>query len=194
MLSHYDDVRAAHSDYIEAGAEVIITNTFAAGPHLLDKAGLGGQMERINRRAVEAARAARDEVAEMPVAIAGSMHAWIDPHDSIDAARLCEGFRRHADLLAEAGGELVALEMCERSDYTMLMIEAALATGLAVWLGMSCRRNKATGNINGRINANVDLAQSVAELAQTGVGEILPAHECVTALRRGFCSAGRRRS
>ena len=31
LLTHPDVVRAAHADYIRAGAEVIIANTFAAG-------------------------------------------------------------------------------------------------------------------------------------------------------------------
>ena len=41
VASHPEIVRQVHLDYIQAGAEVIITNTFASGRHLLRAAGRG---------------------------------------------------------------------------------------------------------------------------------------------------------
>ena len=133
MLSDPEVVRAAHADYISAGAEVIITNTFAAGPYLLGQAGLGDEMAGINKGAVEVARQARDEAAHGPVAIAGSMCPWVGMGEELpDAESLSEGFRVQADLLAEAGVELIALEMCSHPVYSRLITEAAVATGLPV--------------------------------------------------------------
>ena len=59
-LTHPDTVRRVHESYLEAGADVIITNTFATCRHVLDGAGLGDETAAINRRAVELAREARD--------------------------------------------------------------------------------------------------------------------------------------
>ncbi|HEX5692919.1 MAG TPA: homocysteine S-methyltransferase family protein, partial [Roseiflexaceae bacterium] len=39
--THPDIVRAVHEDYIRAGADVIITNTFSTARHVLETAGLG---------------------------------------------------------------------------------------------------------------------------------------------------------
>ena len=79
--THPDTVRRVHESYLEAGADVIITNTFATCRHVLDGAGLGDETVAINRRAVELAREARDRVSpDRPVAVAGSMSntvAWI---------------------------------------------------------------------------------------------------------------------
>ena len=47
LLSHPEIVREAHADYIRAGAQVVTTNTFAAGRSLLDGAGLGEQVAKI---------------------------------------------------------------------------------------------------------------------------------------------------
>ena len=40
LIEHPDKVRQAHRDYIDAGAEVIITNTFGASPHMLNACAL----------------------------------------------------------------------------------------------------------------------------------------------------------
>lgn len=72
--------------------------------------------------------------------------------------------------MAEEGVDLIALEMCGRLDHSALITEAVVATGLPVWLGMSCQRDAETGDLTGFDQPEVDLAQSVAALAQTGVG------------------------
>ena len=41
VVTHPDVVREAHADYIRAGAEVIITNTFGMARHVLETAGYG---------------------------------------------------------------------------------------------------------------------------------------------------------
>ena len=78
---HPDTVRQVHESYLEAGADVVTTNTFATCRHVLEGAGLGDETVAINRRAVELAREARNRVApDRPVAIAGSMSntvAWL---------------------------------------------------------------------------------------------------------------------
>ena len=88
VLSHPDVVQAIHADYITAGAEVIIANTFAAGHQLLARAGLRDEMWNINTGAVELAIQARDDAAQQDVAIAGSMSPWIAAAISIFASIL----------------------------------------------------------------------------------------------------------
>jgi hypothetical protein len=72
-LTHDHIVQEIHEDYIRAGADVIIANTYAAARLPLERAGYGDRVVEANRRAVRAAREARDRVADRPVAIAGSM-------------------------------------------------------------------------------------------------------------------------
>ena len=73
--THPEVVRAVHTAYIHAGAEVIIANTFGTARSLLQAAGIGNEFERINRRAVELAFEARDAAGKsaVDVAIGGSL-------------------------------------------------------------------------------------------------------------------------
>jgi 5-methyltetrahydrofolate--homocysteine methyltransferase len=55
-LTHPDRVRAIHQAYADAGAEVLLTNTFLANPSHLDDFGLEDRLGEINRSAVRLAR------------------------------------------------------------------------------------------------------------------------------------------
>ena len=148
--THPDTVRRVHESYLEAGADVIITNTFATCRHVLEGAGLGDETVAINRRAVELAREARDKVApDRPVAIAGSMSntvAWLpgtvgpDPAYLPSPEREAANYREMADTLAEAGCDLLVMEMMMDVERATRVTEAALATGLPVWAGISTSR------------------------------------------------------
>ena len=149
-FTHPDTVRRVHESYLEAGADVITTNTFATCRHVLEGAGLGDEAVAINRRAVELAREARDRVAsDRPVAIAGSMSntvAWLpgsvgpDPAYLPSPEREAANYREMADTLAEAGCGLLVMEMMMDVERATRVTEAALATGLPVWVGISTSR------------------------------------------------------
>ena len=146
--THPDIVRRVHEEYIRAGAEVITANTFATCRHVLAGAGLDQETEAINRRAIELACEARANAAPgRPVWVAGSMSnmaAWIDGTISPDPRYLpgrdeeAANYREVADIFAEAGADLLLLEMMSDIDHASLCLEAALATGLPVWVGVSC--------------------------------------------------------
>lgn len=140
-LTEYDLLRTIHSDYIAAGADIITTNTFATTRFVLAAAGRDDDFAAINTRAVAAAREAR-EAGGRDVTIAGSMsclpprfdvHAY--PAEHIERAAYLE----LAETLAEAGAELLLLEMMQETRHAPLACEAARAVGLPVWLGVSCR-------------------------------------------------------
>jgi 5-methyltetrahydrofolate--homocysteine methyltransferase len=57
-LRHPERVLAIHAAYVRAGAACLLTNTFQSNPVALARHGLEGQLEAINRAAVELARSA----------------------------------------------------------------------------------------------------------------------------------------
>jgi len=142
-LGHAEILREIHEDFIRAGAEVIITNTFATARHSLAPIGHGDDVERANRLAVEVAREARERVAERDVAVAGSMSDFMtdkgNPEWSRDSC-LRATYREQAEILAQAGVDLLALEMMQEPEIAVPAIEAGVDTGLPVWVGCSCRR------------------------------------------------------
>lgn len=144
LVTHPEVVREVHEDYIRAGADVIITNTFPAARHVLEPAGLGGRFRELNVRAVELAREARENAAKDEVWVAGSISTFSARHDNSLAptgqvARA--NYREQAEVLAEAGVDLIALEMMRDIEQATYAVEAAVSTGLPVWIGFSCKRN-----------------------------------------------------
>jgi methionine synthase I (cobalamin-dependent) len=140
-LTHYETLVGVHRDFIDAGAEVVITNTFATHRFVLAAAGLADRFDAIQKATVGAARAAASN-AGGNVAIAGSMSClppgfdarnYPSPRDE-EAA-----YRELAERLATLGVDLIALEMMQDQRHASLAFDAALATGLPVWLGLCCR-------------------------------------------------------
>jgi S-methylmethionine-dependent homocysteine/selenocysteine methylase len=136
--THPETVRAVHEDFIRAGADVIITNTYSTARHVLETAGLGERVRAMNMRAVALAQTARAEAAGgRPVAIAGSVSSFRITRTTPGQAEA--GYREQAEMLAEAGVDLIMLEMMYGPEQATPAIRAAVATGLPTWVGFSCR-------------------------------------------------------
>ena len=144
MLSHPEMVRGVHERYIQAGAEAIITNTFSSARHMLEPGGLGLEVRNINLKAVELAREARDAAAKSPVALVGSICEWAhDEHPTWNSPEVVgRAAAEQAEILAEAGVDILAVEMCERVELSDVVTEAVMSIGLPVWLGVSARRHR----------------------------------------------------
>jgi S-methylmethionine-dependent homocysteine/selenocysteine methylase len=133
-------VRRVHEDYVRAGADVLITNTFMSGQGPMERAGAGERFALANRNAVGAAREAALD-ADRPIVIAGSVSvtrlgAPEAVADGDEHRALRDGYARQMELLAQEGVDLIALEMVDHPRYAEPAVEAALATGLPVWLGL----------------------------------------------------------
>jgi S-methylmethionine-dependent homocysteine/selenocysteine methylase len=137
-LTAIDTVRSIHDENLAAGADVITTNTFMSGPGPMDRAGASDRFAEGIRNAVRVATEAA-QGADHPVAIAGSVscETWAEPRTD---RRLRDDYALQIDLLAESGVDLIALEMVTDEERGRPALEAALASGLPVWVGFSMRR------------------------------------------------------
>jgi homocysteine S-methyltransferase len=140
-LSHPDILRQVHLDYIKAGAEVVISNTFATHMHALEDAGEAEHFEAYNRRGVELAREAVDASGKSGVLVAGGISYWSWSKRLSTADKIGEPAARQARIMADAGADLIMLEMMVDLDRMAVTIEAALTCGLPVWVGLSCKPN-----------------------------------------------------
>ena len=142
LITHPDTVREVHEDYIRAGADVITTNTFATARHVLEPAEMGEQFRELNTRAVTLAKQARENAADRPVFIAGSISTFTARYDysyEPRAEKARANYREQAEVLAESGVDVIALEMMRDLEQTTYALEAAVGTRLPIWVGYSCK-------------------------------------------------------
>ena len=115
-----ETVVSVHVGYIQAGAELIETNTFGANRAKLAAKGLGDEVERINSEAVKLAREAR-EVAGGDVFVAGSIGPLGDGAAVADRAA---AYAEQASALAARGVDLFMVETFYELDDLATAIDA----------------------------------------------------------------------
>jgi len=108
-LSRPDLVKAIHRDYVDAGAEIVETNTFGANPVKLSAYGLAERTEEINAAAARLARAAVDGRASVAGAI-GPLGIRVEPYGPTSLDEAVAHFRTQARGLLEGGVDGFVLE------------------------------------------------------------------------------------
>ncbi|MFW6381257.1 MAG: homocysteine S-methyltransferase family protein [Bacillota bacterium] len=108
-LTHPEQVKQVHTDYLEAGSDILQTNTFGANRKKLAQAGLESNIKAINQQAVRLVR----QSAGSRVYISGTIGPTgylINPLGELDFAEAVAVFGEQARLLAEAGVDLINIE------------------------------------------------------------------------------------
>ncbi|MGB7025327.1 MAG: bifunctional homocysteine S-methyltransferase/methylenetetrahydrofolate reductase [Candidatus Acidiferrales bacterium] len=114
-----------HQTYLEAGAQIIETNTFGANRHKLAALGLGDRAGEFNHRGVKIAREAR-EAARHEVLIAGSIGplGTLRQGKQLPPDEIHEIFREQAAALEERGVDLYILETFSELEEILDAIDA----------------------------------------------------------------------
>lgn len=118
VVSRPDVVTDIHKKYLEAGADIIETNTFGGTPIVLAEYGIEARTVELNRAAAQLARRAADEFStpSKPRFVAGSMGPTtkaITVTGGVTFAQLREAFREQARGLIEGGVDVLLLETCQ---------------------------------------------------------------------------------
>jgi S-methylmethionine-dependent homocysteine/selenocysteine methylase len=144
--THPEIVQAVHEDYLRAGAEIITANTFATSALSFNHYKRDDDVLRLDALAVSIAKAAAEG---SDVIVAGSMSTMRPVYPGTDRSNLdvnwSEGdakklFGRKAENLRACGVDMIIMEMMRDSDLSQWACEAALETGLPVWIGLSVER------------------------------------------------------
>ena len=135
-LRYPDRMADIYRAYVEAGADVLTTNTFGGNLIRLDRAGLTDRVVEINRGAAEQARAAAGDRAW----VAGDMGQsgdFLEPLGDVSWSTMSEAFRVQAECLAEGGADLLLCETFSDLNEVQIAIDAARSTGLPVFATMT---------------------------------------------------------
>lgn len=108
-LTMPDVVASVHREYIAAGADIIIANTFGANRFKLSHYELQDRLVEINIRAVEIAREAAGSVAYVGGSI-GPTGQFVEPLGEVSFERMKAVFHEQAEALISAGVDLISLE------------------------------------------------------------------------------------
>ncbi len=109
-LSQPDLIRGIHQEYLQAGAEIIETNTFGANSFRLSKHGCVDKLAEINRKGVRLAREAAKSFDALVAGAVGPLGIRIEPLGKIALAEAREAFRQQIAALNEEQVDLIILE------------------------------------------------------------------------------------
>jgi 5-methyltetrahydrofolate--homocysteine methyltransferase len=110
--------------YLEAGAEVITTNTFGGSAVKLAHYGLADRTEEVNRAGVAAIRGVCAGKAWISGSV-GPSGAILKPYGDAEPAALLRGFERQVQGLAEGGVDLLCIETMTDLAEAKLAVTAA---------------------------------------------------------------------
>lgn len=142
LFSSPEVIQKIHEDYIEAGAEIIITNTFSTTERVLSKKGVGGKAREATVRACQLAVQSRKATeSEDKVAIAGSVAPLEDCYSPELTPPDSELKKEHGDfaLYLKAGGvDFILIETMITIRETLAACEAAKSVGLPIAVSFCC--------------------------------------------------------
>jgi 5-methyltetrahydrofolate--homocysteine methyltransferase len=126
-INRSEQIRAIHRSYIQAGAQVILTNSFGGARFRLKLHNLQDRVAELNRAAAANARAEADSVSH-PVIVAGSMGPtgeMVEPLGTMTLDEAKAAFAEQAAALAEGGVDMFWVETMSDLNEIKAAIEGA---------------------------------------------------------------------
>ena len=132
-VSHVETVRGMARQYFEAGADMVLTNSFGGSRFMLGKYGLADRVSEFNRLAAEHARRQAPEGCYV-VGSVGPTGEFLEPLGELSESEMLDGFVEQIDALVAGGVDAVVVETMTALEESALAIRAARefsAKGLA---------------------------------------------------------------
>jgi 5-methyltetrahydrofolate--homocysteine methyltransferase len=164
-LENPDAVRALYKAYIDAGADMILTNTFGGAPARLERDNLHEQVHAVN---LAAAQLAREIVGDRALVIGdiGPTGKLLEPLGTLSYADAVSGFAAQAAALAEGGADAILIETMSDLNEAIAAIEGVRqVTDLPILATMSF-------DTKGRTMMGVKPEKAAQTLWATGVAVI----------------------
>ena len=177
-----EKVKEIPQDYIAAGSEVVLTNSFGANPIKLRMFNLEERSYELNKAAAEISReAAGDEVAVL--ASVGPSGQLLQPYGEISEAEMIESFRIQIQGLVDGGVDAILIEtMSDIGEARCAVIAAREVADLPILVSMTFERGKERRTMMGQSikdvveameELNVDLMGTNCGYGTEGITEII---------------------
>ena len=174
-------VKKVHENYIDAGADVITTNTYGTTPISMKHYGYDNLIEEYNKKSVQIAK---DASKNKNVAVAGSVSTFGSFY-KLGLKAMIPGFKEQIKILSEEGVDLIILEaMSSQADIVETIIECSSNINLPVWLSISCvmedKNKKVMLGYNDTVDSDTHIYESfevaIKNFSKLHKGPILIAH------------------
>ncbi|MEI6233543.1 MAG: homocysteine S-methyltransferase family protein [Planctomycetota bacterium] len=129
-VSHPDAVRCVASEYIAAGADFCMTNTFGANRYRLMRHGYADRLREFNVAGVRLSREAAERSDAVVIASVGPTGEFVQPEGMLSAQEMRAAYREQMNVLKEAGADAVCIETMYVAEEAALAVEAAKEVGL----------------------------------------------------------------
>ncbi len=146
-FDHPDRVRSLHKQFIEAGADIILTNTFGGNRHRLKLHDGQDKVHAVNVAAANNARIEADAFTSRQIFVAGSIGPTGEIFMPIGAFPYEEGvsaFAEQAMALKDGGVDVLWIETMSSEDELKAAVEGASQAGLPIVTTMSFDTNGRT--------------------------------------------------
>ncbi|HZT02603.1 MAG TPA: betaine--homocysteine S-methyltransferase [Steroidobacteraceae bacterium] len=145
-IEHPQRIRELHRGFIEAGADIILTNTFGGTRHRLKLHRAEGRVAELNEAAARLARTEAERAGRV-VLVGGSMGPTgeiLEPLGPLSMAEARESFAEQAAALARGGADILWIETMSSTEEAEAAIEGARRTGLPIVATLSFDTNGRT--------------------------------------------------
>jgi 5-methyltetrahydrofolate--homocysteine methyltransferase len=128
-LSHPDRVLKIQSNYVAAGADCLITNTFGGSRLMLKRHGHVEDLREINQAGARIARQAFGERDGFVLGDLGPLGAILEPYGDLSQDEARTAYEEQARALVEAGADAIIIETQTSLEEIGVAIDAAKAAG-----------------------------------------------------------------
>jgi methionine synthase I (cobalamin-dependent) len=145
-VDHPERVAALHRGFVEAGSDIVLTNSFGGGRHRLKLHGAQDRVAELNRAAARIAREVADG-AGRPVLVGGSMGPTgelMAPLGTLTMEDAAAAFAEQARALADGGADVLWVETMSSAEEVEAAVRGAMATELPVVATLSFDTNGRT--------------------------------------------------
>ena len=133
-LSFPEKVELVARSYVEAGSQIILTNTFRSNRITLTEYGLAEKTAEVNRRGVEISRKAAAKKAYVFASIGPSGRMLLT--GEVNEESLLNAFSEQSETLATGGADALLIETLSDLNEALIALKAAKTTGLPVVVSM----------------------------------------------------------
>ncbi len=134
-LTHPERVLAIQRRYALAGSECILTNTFGGSRIMLNRHGQTGNVEAINRAAVQIAREAFGGAEGFVIGDMGPFGGLMEPYGDFTENDVRSAFEEQSGALVNAGADAIIVETQTSLEELGLALAAAKCAGAACIIG-----------------------------------------------------------